>query len=126
MSDEQNRVTGEPQEGVPSQSERSRIRAEFFKSRNFAKEMVTIKGVKMEVRQPSIGDILDFRAEEDRNVALMRMMITYCYIPGTNETIFEDTDFDGIMALPFDESVIALSNAIEKLTGLDLKETEKN
>ncbi len=106
--------------------QRNAIRGEFFKAKHFKKKIITLQGVDMEIRQPTIGSILEFREEEDRKVALLRMMVVYCFIPGTNIKIFEDADFDAIMSQPFDDSVMRLSEAIEDLTGLDLKATEKN
>lgn len=108
------------------QTKRQVLRDKIFGSRNRKRIVIDILGEKVELRQPSLGDLMDAREEKESKKVVARMIINYCYIPGTEERVFEDADVEAILALPFGEELVAIQNAISELTGVDVKEQEKN
>ncbi len=66
----------------------------------------------IEVVQPLVGDMLDSMDAPSMRHRIARMMINSCFIPGTSERLFEDTDFDSLMTLPADSMYQDLMAAI--------------
>lgn len=104
---------------------RDSIRAKVFNTKPQS-ELITIFGVEVEIRQPSLRVILDAQSSEDKTYAMANMMISYCFVPGTNEKVFEVADIDGILELPFGEDVSKINEIIAKLTSIDITGEEKN
>ncbi len=105
---------------------REDIRAKIFSSKKFKSKVITLFGAKVEIHQPNLGAILQYKEEQDRQSALMDLLIGYCFIPGTDQKIFEEADKDTVMNMPFDDSILELNAAVEELTGLDIEATEGN
>ena len=107
---------------------RSELRSAIFSSTSLqpAKVLVDFFGEKVEIRQPSVDTILNFRnaAEGDRKGMLVDMLITYVYVPGTDEKLFELADRDMIMAMPWGADLSRLQKAINQLTDVNLGEVE--
>jgi len=108
-------------------SVRDDIRAKVFSAKPRSK-VVMFNGVEIEIRQPNLKSILRNMERTDRQNSVVNVLIEYAYVPGTNERVFDDTDFDGIMEMPFDNNFVEVSNAIDELTdlGKKIKEEEKN
>jgi len=102
------------------------IREQIFSTKKFKSINIDLFGAEVEIRQPSLGAILDAKEEPNRKLALMKTLVDYCFIPGTNEKLFEVTDLDGLMAQPFGEDLTRLNDAISELTGVNMEDTEKN
>lgn len=105
---------------------RNRIRSQVFSGKKFKKKEIDLFGEKVEIRQPTVGMVLAAQQEQDRRKALVQMLVRYCYVPGTNERVFEETDFDAIMELPVGEWFTTLNNAIIELSDIDVGSAEKN
>ena len=86
---------------------RDDIRAQIFSSENkkAQSKLITVFGVKLELKQPSLGEIIDAQAEEDRKRGIVNMLIRYAFVPETNERVFEEADFDSILGLPFGDEI---------------------
>lgn len=107
---------------------RDEIRERFFASRNFKSKVVNVFGMDVEIRQLSLGDSgkLFKGGREDVDIAC-DTLIKCAYKPGTTEKLFEETDRDGIMALPFDNWVKTVLDALGEMMGVvDQGESEKN
>ena len=87
-------------------------------------EVLTLFGQQVEVRQPSLGAILDFQQYEDRKEQAARAIIKYVFVPGTDERIFEEGDIPTIMNWPFTGEVLALSQTLDKLVGINPEDLE--
>ena len=109
-----------------SPSKRDDIRAAIFSGRNAKTLPVTAFGVELEVRQPSMGDILDLQELPDTKSRVVTSLINYCYVPGTKEPVFDSADRDSILALPFDENFEKINEAIAELTGVNLEDEKGN
>lgn len=94
-------------------------------SAKFRRERITVWGIDIEVRQPSMRQILGATEITDRKTQLANQIINTCYVPGTDEAIFEPGDIDTILSLPFDENLHKISDTLNTLIGSQ-KEEEKN
>lgn len=98
------------------------IRAKIFKGRDVKKEIVTFFDAEIELRQPTLGDILEAQADPDRTRAIIMQLVRYAYVPGTNERVFEDTDVDSLRAQPFGSDFVRASEALARLTEVNFLE----
>lgn len=88
--------------------------------------VIELFGFEIELRQPSLGDIMRARETEDPAARAADMIIKYAYVPGTNERVFDDADRDQILKWPFGKDLARLNTAIVELTGVDIEEAEKD
>lgn len=103
---------------APAISERDRIRGKVFSSApNF--DTVEFNGSKIEIRQPTLGEIFQIQqaAGEDLLYNTITMLIKYCFVPGTNENVFEEADREQLAHLPFNVDLQKLSKALNALIG---------
>ncbi len=107
-------------------STRDELRGKIFASKNFRKEEITLFGAIVELRQPTLGQILEAQEQEDRKVALLKLLVEYCFVPGTEERVFEEADLDAIMNMPFSKDVEKLNEVMLGLTNIDVLGAEKN
>lgn len=107
---------------------RDAIRAKIFSSDTFKSTPVTAFGVKIEIRQAALGRVLDLQAklESDRSSAISQALIEFCFVPGTDEQIFDDEDVQAILKLPFGEEFQKIQDVISKIMNIDIGEAEGN
>lgn len=105
---------------------RDTLRGTIFSHKKFKSEQLELFGAIVELRQPSLGDILAFQNEDDSKQGLINLLVGYCYVPGTNEKVFELGDADAILSMPFNDDIIRLNQVVENLTGLDVAAEEGN
>lgn len=68
---------------------------------------------RIEVRQMSVGQMLDTVSEVDTRKRMARYLIACCFIPDSEEEpVFEEADFDVLMSLPAGGSYQKLMDAI--------------
>ena len=115
-------VTEAPE--VPKITGRLAIRDKILSS-EAESEFVDAFGVRIEIRYPSLEDLLQYRdAQNDDNI-MARAIINNCYDPDSGERIFEDTDVEVIMKKKFTPDMRRLNTAINKILGGD-EEVLKN
>jgi len=84
-------------------------------------------GAEVEIRQMSIGQMLDAVNETDNRKRMASYLIACCFVPGTEEPVFEDSDFDVLMGLPAGGHYQKLMNVINsQLLPVELKEAGKD
>lgn len=105
-------------------SMRDDIRGKIFSTKQ-KKILTSFNGAQIELRQPNLKTVLENLDNADRKNTVVTILIDYAYVPGTDERIFEDTDFDSIMELPFGSDFMEVSEAIDKLTNLNKKVGEE-
>lgn len=112
-------------DNIPEQTnDRTAIRTAIFAGK--AKTLlVTTFGIELELKQPSMGELLDLQDLPDAKSRVVASLIRYCFVPGTKEKVFDEADKDSILALPFDDNFVKINDAIAELTGIDLAEEEK-
>lgn len=108
---------------------RDQIRSQIFsaESRKGKSKIVIFHGAEVEIRQPVIGDIIN-QSEKDGATAqaMLKLIIKNTFVPNTDERVFEDADYDALVGMPLDESFNAIIDAITDITGVKVKEQEKN
>lgn len=111
-------------EGQSISGNRSDMRSKIFATK---RKIVTVQAFDMdiEIHQPSIREALTL-ADEDSNMTMTDMIIACCFVPNTEEPIFDIADRETLSNLPFGEDVTAITKAITDLTGGgDTKEQAK-
>lgn len=89
---------------------------------------VLFKGKKLVLREPPLGQVLDFQAmaQEDRKTATALLMVRYVYVPGTDERVFDEADADVILSMPFSKDLSNLLNNIIKMTEVAVTDADKS
>ncbi len=107
---------------------RDQIRAKIFKKQSFENRIFPLYGTKIELRQPSVGDIMNARKEEGESemTGILSLLAEYCYVPETQEKIFESGDAEELLALPFTPEFAEVNAAILEMTGIRIKDEVKN
>lgn len=116
-------------------SSRSSIRDALLSAKTeFKSEVVPLNGVDVEVRQSTVKSRSELmkRSTVDGAVEfgafLVWGVIYNTYVPGTNEKVFDEQDYDVLMEDPTGGIVDQLGEAISKIMNVseDLKEKAKN
>lgn len=117
-------------------SNKSDIRSAIFSSSSFKKKTIEYNGVEIEVRQPSIAvrnEITDRCFESlgearkfNTHTYQVSMIIELCYVPGTNEKIFEKTDFEAISNCATNSYADDLLNAIQDFAEVNIQDAKKS
>jgi hypothetical protein len=107
-------------------SNRSSIRDGLLSTKvEFKSKIVTVNGVEVEVRQPSVKSRRDLmkRATDGGSVDLALFMvwgvIFNTYVPATNELVFDEMDFDALMEKPVGGFIDQLSEAASEMMNVD-------
>lgn len=100
----------------PKAPSRNDIRAKIFAKREIKKKVIQFFGSEIELRQPTLGDIINARENEDRQAAVIETLVKYAYVPGTDERVFEDADAEAFANMPFGADFLRASKALEELT----------
>lgn len=107
-------------------SKRDDIRTAVFSKEHLEIAIVEVFGIEIELHQPPLREILKLQDFKDKAQAIAIMLTKYCFVPGTAEAIFEDTDADSLLSIPFGKDFSKLQDAINKLIGVDVnKEVEE-
>lgn len=104
------------------------IRTAIFAAKQFKSKVINIFDEDIEIKQPSIGQLLDLTSGEDKEkqkLAVAQILINYAYVPGTDEHVFEPTDYDSIVNLPSGKWVGEVITAWTELVGSEAQ-AEKN
>jgi len=113
--------------GIAAQSpsgNRNEMRSKIFATK---RKIVTVQACDLDIEshQPSIREALAL-ADEDSNTTMTDMIIACCFVPNTEEAIFDIADRETLSTLPFGEDITAITKAITELTGGgDTKEQAK-
>lgn len=102
--------------------DRDSIRARILKRRVSTREVIDFFGDKIEMRQPTLADILKIRAaseDGDQNAAVINTLVEYAYIPGTETKIFEIGDAEALLQQPFGDDFVRVTEALGRLTSIN-------
>lgn len=109
-------------------SARDSLRAALLSSKNYKPKSVIVKlfGMDVEVKQQTIEEMMKLQAMEgdSPDTAAARMIVRFCYVPGTNERLFEEGDIPTIQQWPFGEDVVRLQQVVAKLQGINVEEAK--
>lgn len=98
---------------------RDELRAKIFAPKTLKREIVPFFGVEIELRQPTLGDILAVRETGATQSAIINILMDYAHIPGTDEKVFESGDAESLLAMPWGADFTTLNNALERLTEIN-------
>lgn len=109
---------------------RAAVRAAIFDKENRLprSEPVTLFGQKLELRQPTLAQISKMGQVDpkDKTPGIVKIMIEHLYMPGSNEKVFDIADADMLASMPAGPWLDEVNSAMEKLSGVDVQEAEKN
>lgn len=107
---------------------RDAVRSAFFSAENKKRKCVVVDffGQKVEVRQPTLKQIQDVARTGDQDSSLVRALCEYCYIPETDEKMFDMADTEQILSMPAGRWLSNFNEALDQLTELDVGEKVKN
>jgi len=111
---------------------KSELRSLLFSDANRkpASEPLVLFGADVEVRQPTLAQItkLSKMANKPDNKVpqITYMLVEYCYVPGTDEKLFDEADIPVLSEMPAGPWINAFNTALEKLNGAKMDEAEKN
>jgi hypothetical protein len=113
-----------------AQNTRSGIRAAMFAEGNKkpASEPLTLFGQEVEVRQPTLAQLnaLSRKAADAKIPGVVNLLIEYCFIPGTDEKVFDLADAEQLASMPTGKWLNDFNTVVQKLSGIDIKAAEKN
>lgn len=103
---------------------RDELRKAIFSEKVESEVVELPNGQQIEVRDSSAGDMIDAVEVKDLKARMVRMLIMCCYVPGTDEKVFEDADKDSLMSLPSGGTYRKLIEAISKRANIDERAAE--
>lgn len=104
---------------------RDSIRAKIVGSTPKAASLILeVFDVRIEMRQPSLEEVLGKEIEGDMKAQTAFFVINYCYVPGTDIKIFEPADKPQILKWPFGKDYLKVQEAINDLMGIDIAAEE--
>ena len=102
------------------------IRSQVLGSTNKGRKSIklTFFGAEIELVQPNVGQIIKQTIADSFNA--VDVLIEYAHVPGTSDKLFEESDREVLMQLPYTDEFKSLTEAIESLTNLLISDAEKN
>lgn len=115
-------------ETLKAQSTRDALRAKVFSSENtrFKREKLNFKGSELELQQPNLEQVAELWAQPNGTTRAIFALVKLGFIPGTDERLFEDEDFDNLIAMPYGPEMTRLHEILGNFLTGDIKEAEKN
>lgn len=105
---------------TPTTSARDAIRAQVLgKTHELKSKEVTFFEAKIELRQPTLGQTLSAQGKDDREAAVIDMLIKQAYVPKTDILVFEDGDAEVFKTMPFGSDFLRVSQALEELSDVN-------
>lgn len=110
---------------------RNKLRESIFADKNKKIDSRPLKlfGENVEVRQPTLAQITKLSklsTENSKVPPIVRIMIEYIYVPGTDDKVFETADAESLAAMPSGQWLTDLNKVLEELTSVDVQVAEKN
>ena len=99
---------------------RDAIRSKILGSTKAKSMICEFFGTQVEIRQPSLGEILLAEEAATKSEQAVAMVVKYCYVPGTDEKVFEDSDYEALLQLPFGEDFVRVQKAIAQLSDVNV------
>ena len=114
-------------DSMPLVQDAASLRSQFFKNKKvIRRETYTFNGVKMEFVQPTVGDMLNKQDSDTERAFFIRAMIQHSVVPGTDEKVFDDSDYEALLELPADGDFQAFTKIVTSLMDLNVGEAAKN
>lgn len=105
---------------------RDKLRELIFGNGKPASTMIEFFGQTIELRQPSVAEVEKMHADGAKLSSTIDMLVRYAHVPNTEEKVFEIADIEVLSTMPWGPDLTRATNAIAKLTGVDVEGAEKN
>lgn len=107
--------------------DRNTVRSAIFSQKRATKLVTLDDGTEIEVRQISVGDLLDSLDRKTMRERITKMLMDSCFVPGTDDKVFEEADYDTLLEMPSGGVYQKLIDACNSFTlGPQLEEARKN
>jgi hypothetical protein len=93
-------------------------------------KLVSFRGIDIEIREQSLSVALSHIEADVTNTTpaqrAVSLLIDYAYVPGHPDVrVFEDSDMDVLLQLPFNNEWIQVQNAVSEIMGLTKEEVDQ-
>jgi len=107
---------------------RDQLRATIFSSTNAEYKRIpyVYKGAQLELKQPNLEQVNQLWQIEGTTARAIYMLIALAYVPGTDIRVFEDTDQDNLIQMPYGAEMVRLTEIMTEFITGNSKESEKN
>ena len=104
------------------------MRAKIFSRENKRprSEVVGFFTVEIEIRQGTLGDVLDSVDEEGEHEGIIQVLLDNAYVPGTNTKVFGIEHREELRSMPMGKDFAAVGAAYRRLSQIDVNAAEKN
>ena len=110
-------------------ADRGEIRTQILSGNQdkFESKILPLFGAKVEIRQPTLAAILAYqKAIGEDEIAFVRLMIDFCFVPGSKEKVFEEADKESLLQMPFTKELQDFILEITALMGVQVEVAEGN
>ena len=111
-------------------SVKDKIRSGILNGKKIVKsETMSLFGTEIELRQATLSTMAKIaRATEadSKTPGVVRILIEYAYVPGTEDKLFSEADVAELSQLPGGPWVKTLNAIVGRLSGADVDAAEKN
>ena len=114
-----------PQESPARKFSRDQIREAILNAPDES-EVIDVFGVQVEIRAPDLEGLLQYRDAEKDDFALARAITGNCYVPGTQELVFEPADVEALMKVKYSKDMQRLTKTINRVLGAEGLDKEVN
>ena len=106
---------------------RDDLRAKIFSSENSVckRTSVQLNGVELEIKQPTVAEVMKLNEIEGTQSRVAHMLVTYAFVPGTDERVFDMGDIDQLSNMPYTPEMTEIQNVITKMLVGDVATAEK-
>lgn len=87
---------------------------------------ITLHDVPFELKQPTVEEIMSYHSLAEGRSRFAHILIHHVVLPGTNETFFDEADYDQIIGMPFTPEMMAIQEAMTSFLTGNTKDAEKN
>lgn len=100
-------------------TKRDSIRAAVLATHKPKSVLLEIFGTQIELRQPLMKEVMAAQEDDDRQRSIITILINQGYVPGTDEKVFDDADFEQLANLPFGGDILKIAKGLEQLTDVN-------
>ena len=113
---------------TPQPSARDLLRTKLLSSKSMQRQRIPVKlfGQDIEILTPTVARITAMGEDTDSKTNLVDLLLEFCYVPGTEDLVFEEGDRDVLNVAPFDSSMQRVVEVINTMLGLRPEEVLKN
>ncbi len=108
---------------------RDDIRQAIFSAQNRKRKRKTVPlfGTEVEVRQPTVQEMRELGGSDDSSqLAIVTMLINFAFVPGTDEKVFSEGDYDMLASMPLDGDMTNIVRIVQELTSISIDDAVKN